>query len=256
MNADDTHRDFKKGLLHRNAAIAEQMWGGRLSELHLEQLEVLTERYEFSIANGDLLLMDNRWYVTHTGLLGLAMRKRCWGIHVRPVIEFCDAENCRWAFEATVYKSRTCKGFVGFGDADLMNTSSVVRGSEMRVAETRAVNRALRKAYGIGICSIEEMGSAPRPEPPAQVLQLPVLPNESGNGHRLRDQIYLLIRKHKLEAGLVKVYAADYCGVNELREASREQIEAFAKHLAEYAERDRNGLVCELNSYAERKEAA
>ena len=32
-------------------------------------------------------------------------------------------------------------------------------GAEMRVAETRAVNRALRKAYGIGICSVEEIGS-------------------------------------------------------------------------------------------------
>jgi hypothetical protein len=29
----------------------------------------------------------------------------------------------------------------------------------MRVAETRAVNRALRKAYGIGICSVEEIGA-------------------------------------------------------------------------------------------------
>jgi hypothetical protein len=26
----------------------------------------------------------------------------------------------------------------------------------MRVAETQAVNRALRKAYGIGICSVEK----------------------------------------------------------------------------------------------------
>jgi hypothetical protein len=29
----------------------------------------------------------------------------------------------------------------------------------MRIAETRAVNRALRKAYGIGLCSVEELGS-------------------------------------------------------------------------------------------------
>ena len=127
----------------------------------------------------------------------------------------------------------------------------------MRVAETRAVNRALRKAYGIGICSIEEIGSTPRPEPPAQVVLLPtILPNENGNGHRLRDQIYLLIRKHKLDAGLIKLYATDYCGVNELRAASREQIEAFTKHLAEYAEKDRDRLICELNGYAEKKEVA
>lgn len=218
---------------------------------------MLTERYEFSISKGDLLLVDNRWYVTHTGLLRLATRRRCCGIHVRPVMEFCDAANCRWAFEATVYKSRTCKGFVGFGDADLMNTSSFVRGAEMRVAETRAVNRALRKAYGIGVCSIEEVGSAPRPEPPAQVVQLPVLQaGDNGNGHRLRDQLYLLIRKHNLDAGQVKLYATDYCGVKELRDASREQIEKFTEHLADYADKDRTGLVCELNGYAEKKEVA
>ena len=45
-------------------------------------------------------------------------------------------------------------GFVGYGDADPSNVSSLVHGTEMRVAETRAVNRALRKAYGIGICSV------------------------------------------------------------------------------------------------------
>ena len=239
-----------------NLDTARQLWNGRLSPLQLEQLKVLSERYEFSIANGDLLMVDGRWYVTHTGLLRLATRKRCCGIHVRPVMEFCDADNCRWAFEATVYKSRACKGFIGYGDADLSNTSPMVRGSEMRVAETRAVNRALRKAYGIGVCSVEEIGSSPRPEPPAQVLQLPILA-DNGHGHRLRDQIFLLIRKHKLDAGLVKLYAMDYCGVEELRQATREQIEAFTKYLADYAERDHAGLLGELNSYAEpNKEAA
>ena len=49
-------------------------------------------------------------------------------------------------------------GFVGYGDADPSNVSPLVRGAEMRVAETRAVNRALRKAYGIGFCSVEELG--------------------------------------------------------------------------------------------------
>jgi hypothetical protein len=50
-----------------------------------------------------------------------------------------------------VYKFKTCRGFVGYGDADPSNVSLVVQGAEMRVAETRAVNRALRKAYRIGI---------------------------------------------------------------------------------------------------------
>ena len=43
---------------------------------------------------------------------------------------------------------------MGYGDANPSNISLRVRGAEMRVAETRAVNHALRKAYGIGICSV------------------------------------------------------------------------------------------------------
>jgi hypothetical protein len=67
----------------------------------------------------------------------------------------------RWVSKATVYKSPRSHGFVGYGDADPTNVSSLVHGAEMRVAETRAVNRALRKAYGIGLCSLEELGWSP-----------------------------------------------------------------------------------------------
>src|SRR2546430_17489430 len=90
----------------------------------------------------------------------LAMRNRCCGIDVRPVVSFCDAAASRWAFRATVYRSRYCNGFVGYGDADPSNVSALAHGAEMRVAETRAVNRALRTAYGIGLCSVEGLGSA------------------------------------------------------------------------------------------------
>ena len=34
---------------------------------------------------GDLICLHNGWYVTHTGLIGLARRKRCSGIHVEAV---------------------------------------------------------------------------------------------------------------------------------------------------------------------------
>src|SRR4030095_14279538 len=96
----------------------------------------------------------------HKGLLSVAHRNRCAGIHVRPMPILSDPSAQRWAFEATVYKSCACRGFVGYGDADPTNVSPLVHGAEMRVAETRAVNRALRKAYGIGLCSVEELGSS------------------------------------------------------------------------------------------------
>ena len=104
--------------------------------------------------------------MTHGGLLRIALRSRCWGIRTTLQERQSDPVSGRWVFKAIVYKSRGSKGFAGYGDADPSNVSSMVRGAELRIAETRAVNRALRKAYGIGLCSVEELGafsSAPRP---------------------------------------------------------------------------------------------
>jgi hypothetical protein len=131
----------------------------------------------------------------------------------------------------------------------------------MRVAETRAVNRALRKAYGIGICSVEELGALTfEKQAPESVRKLPpqsVSNNGSnGGGPRVRDRLCQIIRQYKLEANLVKSYAVDFCGTKTLREASREQVEAFVRHLADWAAKDRNAVLCELNSYARPKEGA
>jgi hypothetical protein len=41
----------------------------------------------------------------------------------------------------------------------------------------------------------------------------------------------------------VKSYAVDYCGAKSLRESTREQVEAFVVHLADWAEKDRNALL-------------
>jgi hypothetical protein len=238
--------------IRANINMAKRCWG-QIPRPALQALRESTEKYFLSIASGDLLYLDNRWYVTHSGLLRVALRLRCAGIRVAPVDQFCDPVAKRWAFKATVYKSRNCRGFVGYGDADPSNVSTLVLGAEMRVAETRAVNRALRKAYGIGICSVEELGSFSGPLPPAALSKKRVekAAKVSGNGcHPLRDRLCLLIRQHQLDPTLVKAYAADYCDVSELRRASREQVASFIKHLVEYAQSDRKGLLCQLTSYA------
>ncbi len=236
--------------------LARRLWG-RLSRRTISSLRELLETSSFSVASGDILLLDARWYVTHAGLLRVAVRHKCLGIRVQPVKEFCDPQTGRWAFKATVYKTRGCKGFVGFGDADPSNVSPLVRGAEMRMAETRAVNRALRKAYGIGICSAEELGSLPpRSQPEANVRKLPPQP-ANGNGEpKLRDQLCLLIRQHRLDAALVKQYAAEFCGTKDLRQASREQVASFIGHLAELAAKNRDGLLSKLNGYAKQQEGA
>jgi hypothetical protein len=186
-------------------------------------------------------------------------RRGCAGIHVQPAVEFCDPAGSRWAFKATVFKSLRCKGFVGYGDADPSNVSPQVRGAEMRVAETRAVNRALRKAYGIGICSVEELGASPgnRPVRAERKGPCPAEPSNGNNGHHpLRQRLCSLIDEHQLDAALVKRFAADYCGAPELRLATREKVEEFVRHLAESAVTDRDLLLAQLNGYAEKQAGA
>jgi hypothetical protein len=233
-----------------NSRLARSRWG-QLSRVALCALREMTQEYGFSLLLGDLLYLDGHWYITHTGLLRLAQRRHCSSIRVQAVDRFCDSAAKRWAFKATVYRSKTCKGFVGYGDADPSNALPLVRGAEMRVAETRAVNRALRKAYGIGLCSVEEIGSSFQSrEPACNIRKLPPQPTNGNGQPRLRDQLCLLIRQHRLDASLVKQYAAEFCGTRDLRQASREQIRSFITHLAELAAKDREGLLCKLNSYA------
>jgi hypothetical protein len=71
----------------------------------------------------------------------------------------------------------------------------------------------------------------------------------------LRDQLCLLIRQHNLDPMLVKAYAADFCGTQTLKEASRDLVESFIARLAAFAKKDRDGLICKLNSYARPVEA-
>jgi hypothetical protein len=244
-------------LIAENLRFVKRFVSQNLPPVQLEQLRELTRNFSLSLKSGDLLLLSGGWYVTHAGLIRLAKRCRCSGMQVQPVRQLSDQAMSRYAFRATVYKSRTCRGFVGYGDADPSNVSSLVRGAEMRVAETRAVNRALRKAYGIGICSVEEIGSfaaQPASSPESKKLPQPTNGNGNGTGPKVRDRLCQIIRQHKLDPELVKAYAVDFCGTKTLRDATREQVENFVQQLADWAEKDRNALLCQLNSYEHPKQ--
>jgi hypothetical protein len=245
-------------LLRENIREAKCILGQTPGARTAVRLETLTREFGFSIRNGDLQIVNSSWYVTHSGLVALARRKKCCGIHVEAVDSLCDSTARRFVLKATVYPSKTSSGFVGYGDADPSNVSFLVHGAEMRVAETRAVNRALRKAYGIGICSVEEIGSvaAPSQSSPDSKKLPPQPANGNGTGRAVRDRLCQVIRQHELDPNLVKSYATDFCAVKTLREATREQVENFVAHLSDWAEKDRNALLCQLNVYLGQKEGA
>ena len=239
-----------------NIHFARTLWDS-VPKPAVARLKALSKQYSLSLAHGDMQLLDGVWYVTHSGLIGIATRRRCLGITTSVAERLSDPASSRWVFKATIYKSVGSRGFIGYGDADPSNVSPLVRGAEMRVAETRAVNRALRKAYGIGLCSVEELGWEPKPYGPSDPQKPTASAINDGhpNGHtRLRDRLCLLIRQHRLDSNFVKAYAADFCGTPNLRDATREQVETFITKLAEWATRDRPALLCKLNSYAKPQE--
>jgi hypothetical protein len=252
-------------LFTQNQKLAHSLWPNT-HKRNCALLRHLTYKFSFSIARRDLVQIGESLYVTHSGLLALANRRGCTGISVRIAPAGCDPASARWTVRATVFTRSSNIGFSGYGDADPSNVSPEFHGCELRIAETRAVNRALRKAYGIGLCSLEELSSPP-PTPTngaAQKQPKPAPLLEVVSAIPLRDQLRQLIRQHQLDPVLVKQYALGYCGVKNLRQATREQVASFVKLLAERVAADREALIADLQRFAindqndesHRKEAA
>ena len=252
-----TTRLTRPGILRRtNVICARNRWNAPPQSIRV--LNELTALYKLSIQLGDLILLNGSWYITHAGLLKLALRRQCQGIRVEPVKEFCDPAVNRWVFEAVVY-NRKGRAFYGYGDADPSNVSATVHGAEMRIAETRAVNRALRKTYVVGLCSVEEIGSVSgldfAPVPPAKSSIKAKVVSINGHGKLLlRDQLNELVREYELDAEQVKRYAADFCGAQQLRDASRELVQDFIQQLGSEASQDRSALVRKLSNYVPAQE--
>jgi hypothetical protein len=168
-----------RALLRSNVRMAKRIWGN-LPAAAIRSLKELTSKHGLSVRASEILLIEGRWYITYAGLLRIA--RRCAGIQVEALTEFCSPTLSRYAFKATLYRSCSCKGFVGRGDADPSTVSGLVQGPQMRVAETRAVNRAIRKAYGISICSVEEIGSVVEPRSARESNKRPPQPANGNYG--------------------------------------------------------------------------
>ena len=80
----------KKALYPANVRLAKLKWNA-VNPSALAQLKKLSNELHLSVASGDLLLLNANWYVTHTGLIRLAARRRCRGIELQPIPEFSDA---------------------------------------------------------------------------------------------------------------------------------------------------------------------
>ena len=236
--------NYRLKLWRGNRTYVRANWG-TLDSNAMGQLKFLTTKYCLSLGAGEIQRLNNHWYVTHAGLLGIAQRRKCFGIRTQAIKNLSEPTTHRWVFRATVYRFPGSAGFVGYGDADPSNVS---------LWSTAPRCASPKPGPSIALCAkLMESASArsrnwARNRPPCPLLHegkavQPPNGNGSSNGQpRLRDQLCLLIRKHQLDATLVKRYAADFCGTEALRDASRDLVEAFISHLAEEAAKDRAAL--------------
>lgn len=101
-------------------------------------------------------------YITHKGLIALAHRHGVESI----MTELKAWSNGEAIVQATATGARGT--YTGIGDANPKNVGSMLRSACIRMAETRAVNRALRFYLGIGLTSLDELGDLDEASPPAK----------------------------------------------------------------------------------------
>ena len=94
-------RGPKEKLIRENLRAVKALYQD-VTELQLRALRKLSRTLGLSLQSGELLMLNGRWYVTHSGLLRIAQRRRCQSITTELTESVCDPKQCRWVFQATV----------------------------------------------------------------------------------------------------------------------------------------------------------
>src|SRR5579862_9846 len=87
-----------------NRRWAQRLWGP-LHSTAISALRQLTKTLSVSVTGGDVQLLENRWYITHSGLLRIAQRRNCLGIETAIQDLLSDPLQKRWVIKATVFKN-------------------------------------------------------------------------------------------------------------------------------------------------------
>ena len=120
--------------------------------------------------DGHVITLNNKEYITHIGLLDLAHKAGMQGWSTDPIHEWSDPSKDKYCVKARVWDGEG-REFTGIGDASPKNLNSMILAAAPRMAETRAINRALRALVNHGATTADEMpqvglGSRPLIEPP------------------------------------------------------------------------------------------
>jgi hypothetical protein len=84
-------------LVRENLRTAKELYP-ELSHRQLAILHELTTTHRLSICRSELLFLGGKWYVTHSGLLRIAHRRRCFGIDAAVDQHMSEPSAGRWVW--------------------------------------------------------------------------------------------------------------------------------------------------------------
>jgi hypothetical protein len=173
--------ETKKGItvpqLHKESAdrellkqesrdIAKALWAGKLTPNEQAAVNNICKLYNLDPLQKQIIVLGGNFYVTKSGILSIAHQdvNPPEGIELIPATkqerEDAHVPDDSHYWKAVIYKQSMAKSFNEFGEANAANVKLNIKDwrSISDMAKTRAVNRALRNAYRIGLTSLEEMG--------------------------------------------------------------------------------------------------
>jgi len=195
----------RNAILAENRELANSMWSGKLKPAELKALNNVCMLYGLDPLQKQVVVLGGNLYVTKSGILNIAHQDENppEGIEVVPATkqerEDSGVPPLSHYWKAVVYKRGMAKPFIEFGEANTQNVR--LHQADWRVisdmAKTRAVNRALRNAYRIGMTSIEEMGyiegtvtnGGGQSEPKAQTVETKAEPPATGATDRVYNDL-------------------------------------------------------------------
>ena len=107
------------------------------------------------IDSSHIISISGQKFIKFSGLLDIAYKEGLQSIENELISE--DKEKKMFIFRSRV-SLKDGRVFEGYGDASPENVNKMIVPHVLRMAETRAIARALRWATNIGMCSFEELG--------------------------------------------------------------------------------------------------
>ena len=184
---------------------------------------------------GHIVVLGSRPYVTKEGLIYYAQKSgQLAGIEVELV-----EKTQNFCLMKAVVKTKDGGRYEAYGDADINNTNERISPHLIRMAETRAVNRALRIAFPIGLTSYEELAEQDilYNSETGEVIE-EIKRTSNGNGHasdRQVNAIKTIAEKRKLTEEQLKELLKNLVNKENLEELSKEEASTVISGLNKLA---------------------